>query len=1072
MGKLRLVVAGLLLASCRTDLDAGPPQRTTAVAEPAVIQRIRGACPPPSAGAARPLVAIAAPDTADGDTRLEDAVSKTRVDVRLIGASATPATTVDEWRVYTHAYAGADVVHRTSREGLEDYVVFETKPAREELRWAVDVSHVAGLRLFSNTLELLDARGIPALRVTSPYVVDAAGQPHDALLSVDDCRADANATAPYDGHVTPPGATRCTVRVAWSEVSYPAIVDPAWTSASVLPGYRVNHTATLLASGRILVAGGLGDFGEANNTSVIFDPAANGGVGAFITGPTLKKNRQGHTATLLPNGRVLLAGGSGKPVSSMPGGEIYDPAGAGSFSLPTTDMFGRTSFTATALPSGKVLIAGGYNAATTSSTQIFDPATNAFSNGPSMTRTRRNHAAALLVGGKVLITGGADLGIGKLAEVFDPATFPVMVGQMNEARANHNMITLPSGKVLVSAGSTEIFDPATNQFSAGPPMMQPRGGHTTNLLASGLVLVAGGRGASTLGSVELFDPLASAGAGAFSLTAPLATSREGHTTVLLATGRAIAIGGSNPEGYVLQPEIYGGVLGDSCTTAGYCHSGKCVDGVCCNTACGGSCDRCDLPGSKGTCTIVAAGDPGAGPACAFPLACDGTNVGCPASCASDAACAPGYFCAPDATCQLQKSLAATCNVETDCKVPGCRVCSTGSCVDGVCCDTACTGTCLACTKALKQEGEDGTCGPVREGLDPHDECSADPTAPCAGDGVCSGTLGGCRNKTPQGATCGESFCDSDKLTARGLLCDGNGTCKDNASGVSCAPFVCADGGCTTACVTSADCASGAYCDAGICKAAGSEGAPCTAAEQCLKKQCVDGVCCNSPCDGQCEACDGAGTAGTCTPIVGAPHGARPACSAGDAPCTAAFCDGVERGSCVGLPGANVSCGTASCTAGVAQPIGACSGTGACRVPASVPCGAYACGADACKTSCADDADCSESSFCDRSSGRCAAGATCDGDHTIKKADGTRVDCAPYRCESTGACRLRCGSVADCAGAALCDPSGACVLAPAGTDEGGCATGGRSSSSATAVLFGAFVLVITRRRRPEHSRRRS
>src|SRR6185436_7583668 len=111
----------------------------------------------------------------------------------------------------------------------------------------------------------------------------------------------------------------------------------------------------------------------------------------------------------------------------------------------------------------------------------------------------------------------------------------------------------------------------------------------------------------------------------------------------------------------------------------------------CDTACSGGCDRCDLPGAIGTCTVVATSDPGAGPACVFPFVCDGVDAACPTSCASDAACALTYYCAPGGTCQPRKALGVACNLLADCKEPGCRECTSTNCVDGLCCDTACNG---------------------------------------------------------------------------------------------------------------------------------------------------------------------------------------------------------------------------------------------------------------------------------------------------------------------------------------------------------------------------------------------
>jgi len=508
--------------------------------------------------------------------------------------------------------------------------------------------------------------------------------------------------------------------------------------------------------------------------------------------------------------------------------------------------------------------------------------------------------------------------------------------------------------------------------------------------------------------------------------------------------------------------------GQGCVAGTECASGSCIDGYCCNTPCAGSCDRCNLPGKLGTCSVAPLGDPGA-PACST-YACDGTKATCGTGCDTDTGCAADSYCAPNGTCVPRKAQAAACDLATDCKASPCRACAAGGCVDGVCCNTTCTGTCDACTAALKADGSaDGVCGPQKDGANPlRGTCTQDPTSSCARDGKCSAS-GGCRLYYPAGQTCGASTCTGNAVT--GFSCNGTGTCADNQVGVECAPFKCSLGTCTTECTTGADCAATAWCNAGLCEAKRADGKACPSKDACTNNICADGFCCNSPCTGQCEACDIKGAEGACAPVTDKPHGTRAACVGGEAVCAAAVCDGTTRDTCGGFVGPTVACGAPSCTDGKATATGTCS-NGACQVAPSVPCGAYACGPTECKTTCEQNTDCATGNICDPTTKKCISGATCDGDHTTTAVTGAKTDCAPFKCESNGTCKPKCASVDDCVAPTACDPNGKCVLASGSSDEGGCRAAPGSTHSAgrfTTLALLALALLQRRRRAVEGAR---
>src|SRR6266542_3892573 len=231
---------------------------------------------------------------------------------------------------------------------------------------------------------------------------------------------------------------------------------------------RAAHTATLLINGKVLVAGGLGG----PESTEVFDPASM----SFSPGPPLLEPRAGsHTATLLDDGRVLIAGGwlQSRPLSSS---ETYDPA-TDTFSLSGRMITNRAEHTATLLASGEVLLAGGvassYDQPFLSSAEVYDPATGSFGSAGAMTIVRYKHAAALLPDGRVLVIGGSDArdDVGRYAssELFDPADAAFVPGaDMSERRYKlpDAVAALAGGKILVAGGGeqVEIYDAAAGTF--------------------------------------------------------------------------------------------------------------------------------------------------------------------------------------------------------------------------------------------------------------------------------------------------------------------------------------------------------------------------------------------------------------------------------------------------------------------------------------------------------------------------------------------------------------------------------------------------------------------------------
>ncbi len=262
---------------------------------------------------------------------------------------------------------------------------------------------------------------------------------------------------------------------------------------------------------------------------------------------SLVVKRSGHSATLLPDGTVLVAGGNGGP---GPSAELYDPASA-TWSATGSLITARGGHTATLLPNGKVLVAGGnLGFGPTASAELYDPGSRAWTATGDMTSARYYHTATLLSSGKVLVVGSPGVAT---AELYDPASGTwTLTGRPITSRWAHTATLLPDGKVLVAGGSTgigiptgltELYDPPTGTWAATGHLRDARQVHAAALLSDGKVLVAGGQGTriNELTSAELYDPAS----GTWMITGSLATPRSYFTQTSLPDGKVLAAGGNN-----------------------------------------------------------------------------------------------------------------------------------------------------------------------------------------------------------------------------------------------------------------------------------------------------------------------------------------------------------------------------------------------------------------------------------------------------------------------------------------------------------------------------------------------
>jgi large repetitive protein len=310
---------------------------------------------------------------------------------------------------------------------------------------------------------------------------------------------------------------------------------------------RGRHTATLIGNGKVLVTGGFNRNSEGGFASIASAELYAPSKGTFSPTGSMAMAREGHTATLLRKGKVLIAGGTAVDTA-----ELYAPS-KGTFS-PTGSMATDRGFqTATLLGNGKVLIAGGGSGPSfipVASAELYDPSSGTFSPTGSMVTAREFHTATLLGNGKVLVAGGNDIagsGFGTVAgaELYNPSsgTFSP-TGSMATAREFHTATLLGNGKVLVAGGfgptaqlaSAELYDPSSGTFSSTGNMVTTRFDYTATLLRNGKVLVVGGR---DIEIVELYDPSTET----FSSIGRAQPLREGPTATRLDNGQVLIAGG-------------------------------------------------------------------------------------------------------------------------------------------------------------------------------------------------------------------------------------------------------------------------------------------------------------------------------------------------------------------------------------------------------------------------------------------------------------------------------------------------------------------------------------------------
>ncbi len=404
----------------------------------------------------------------------------------------------------------------------------------------------------------------------------------------------ATATPPSAGPSSPSATPVVTSASRPPSPSATPSAPPAagtWSATGNMMTARAEHTATRLPDGKVLVAGGIADNTEQVElaSAELFDPST----GKWSPTGRMTTPRARHTATLLANGKVLVAGGfcdpngtqgcaAVEPNGAMAVAEIYDPR-TGKWTATGTMTTERSLHTATLLADGKVLVVGAeHRDGIFASTELYDPGTGTWTATGSMITARTQQFAVRLGDGKVLVAGGVGPvsptahDILTSAEVYNPSTGKwTATGDLITGRADEGLTAalLGDGTVIIAGGdgpgdpmlaSAELYDPDKRTWNETTGMSGPRVESAFATLADGRVFVVGGFAVpgeldGLLASAELYDPTTGSwtGAGSMSIT------RFVFTATLLADGRVLVTGGvvvggdvANPNGVASSAELY------------------------------------------------------------------------------------------------------------------------------------------------------------------------------------------------------------------------------------------------------------------------------------------------------------------------------------------------------------------------------------------------------------------------------------------------------------------------------------------------------------------------------------
>lgn len=320
-----------------------------------------------------------------------------------------------------------------------------------------------------------------------------------------------------------------------------------WTATSSLTASRGYHTATLLPNGHVLIVGGYGGSEELACTE-LYEPNE----GIFVPAANMAVGRTNHTATLLTNGEVLVVGGQSHG-NTLASAELYNPA-TGVWTATGSLHLARSYHTATLLSNGQVLVAGGSRVASPplfpqgapggsalDIAELYNPVSGKWTVTDNLHAARYLHTATLLANGQVLVTGG--------------------IGAKRPGKISSDDEDLPPSFKMIGwngtgniEASAELYNPRTGTWTGTGSLPTPLFAHAASLLSNGQVLVEGGKPTAESDSAraELYSPVN----GVWTSTGSLHAERNAQAATLLSNGKVLVSGGANSSGVLTSTEIY------------------------------------------------------------------------------------------------------------------------------------------------------------------------------------------------------------------------------------------------------------------------------------------------------------------------------------------------------------------------------------------------------------------------------------------------------------------------------------------------------------------------------------
>jgi hypothetical protein len=698
-----------------------------------------------------PSALVVFPKTSQQPFTVTESASKVSMAVTLPEAVVSRAETSQGYVVYRNAFgAGTAVVERPMEAGTEDFVLLE-EPTRSSLSYRIELGpKVAGLRLVGNTLELVDSGGAPRLRMANAEIFDAKGTSVRAALTVHGCDVDHNAAPPWRRRPVPPKSRECTATIAWSNdgLTYPILVDPAWTTTQNMITQRTNH-ALLPRNGLLVAIGGYTNNSSWPATELVegYDPAT----GTWAAMTPLNQRRAEFAAAVLPNGDIVVAGGLASngvgPLDVSPATSAERLSAAGSARWQYTGLlrepYGRQDSQAVITPTGDLVICGGNTLpggqlpfVVLSTCEQFDATSSTWSSFPSMSDARYGFGLVVTADGLIRAVGGqgADYLFLSSHEYIDPsAPMPSWhtAAAMPQARFGAAVVRY-RGKAVVIGGESggavlnttaATYDPISNTWSEATYSAYGRLFPVAASIEDGAIIVAGGDDNSDAGDHSNEVDISDSTGTSWSRLPDMPVRQEYSVAALIpATDSLLVTGGctyvyASPNDVQDTAQIlvstcasdsdcasgfYCDVTqkpsfcapkttpGSACTVDSQCTSGSCAGGYCCDGSCG-PCGEC----SSGSCVVRKKGQLGGPPTCT-PFVCDGVSSACPSSCQGSADCVAQASCVGNVcSCPSGQSFCAAsgrcqpsslCCSDADCSRPAnaCYTATGATCSHGSC----------------------------------------------------------------------------------------------------------------------------------------------------------------------------------------------------------------------------------------------------------------------------------------------------------------------------------------------------------------------------------------------------